>query len=68
MKTVYLVNDKEKIEEIDFYNMELIAAMKYAEKCFIKLSEILGDDELQYNGEKVKYIREEMEEKIKKYD
>lgn len=63
MKTVYLVHEIKKIDKIKYYNDEVIAAMKYAEKCFYKLFEVLEDEELEYNGEKIKYIREEMEAK-----
>ena len=66
MKTVYIVHEVAKIDDIKYYYEESISALKYAEKCMKKLGEIIGDEEIEYSAEKVNYIMEEMIAKIKK--
>lgn len=60
MKTVYLVNESDKIEKIKYYKEEAIVAMKYAENCFRTLSRLLGDEELEYIADRVNNIKEEI--------
>lgn len=66
MKTVYLVHEISKIDDIKYYHEESITALKYAERCMKKLREIIDDEEIEYSAEKVNYIMEDMIAKIKK--